>query len=141
MSCAGSHSSRYTVEGRHRSYVWKYHLKYPMLQISQCKWVYCERKGPVGESLSFDTSWSKYLILKRLREKAQLEALAKAPTSKYTDAERDSYKKEIRRLQTCIIGNITRVLTLKQVKVLSGDKVVVSVEKFFSIFAVDNWFS
>jgi len=93
-----------------------------LASISRCKWVHCERKGPVGESLNFDTSWAKYLILKRLREKTRHQASIKAPTGKYTNAERDAYKKEIFQLQQCIIGNPTQVLTLKQVKALSGDK-------------------
>lgn len=93
-----------------------------LASISRCQWVICERKGPVGASLDFDTSWSKYLILLRLREMARQEAAAKAPTGKYTDAERDAYKKEIEELQQSIIGNPTQVLTLEQVKALSADK-------------------
>lgn len=58
------------------------------------------------------------------------EAAAKAPTGKYTDAERDAYKKEIEELQQSIIGNPTQVLTLEQVKALSADKVVASIKSF-----------
>ena len=86
--------------------------------------MYCERKGPVGKSLHFDTSWSKYLILKKSREKQKREAAMKAPTGPFTDEERDQYKKEIINLQAYIIGNVTQVLTCQQVQVLSGKKVI-----------------
>jgi len=97
-------------------------LAQTLASIPQCKWVYCERKGDVGESLDFSTSWSKYLILKRLRAKIRQEATIKAPTGRYTKEEREGYKQQIRKLQTYIIGNATRVLTLKQVQALSCDK-------------------
>merc|ERR1712010_402717 len=89
---------------------------------SQFNGVYCERKGPVGKSLHFDTSWSKYLILKKSREKLKREAAMKAPTGPFTDEERNQYKKEIINLQAYIIGNVTQVLTCQQVQVLSGKK-------------------
>lgn len=89
---------------------------------SQFNGVYCERKGPVGKSLHFDTSWSKYLILKKSREKLKREAAMKAPTGPFTDEERNQYKKEIINLQAYVIGNVTQVLTCQQVQVLSGKK-------------------
>merc|ERR1712187_873803 len=95
-----------------------------LASIPQCKWVYCERKGPVGKSLHFDTSWSKYLILKESRERKQREAAMKPPTGPFTNEEREKYRKEIVNLQAYIIGNVTNVLTLKQVQVLAGKKVL-----------------
>lgn len=93
-----------------------------LASIPRCKWAICERKGPIGKSLPFETSWVKYLIFKSAREKQQREAAAKAPTGKFTDKEREQYRQEILHLQAYIIGNVTQVLTLKQVQVLAGAK-------------------
>lgn len=97
-------------------------LAMTLVGISRCKWVICERKGPVGDSLHYETSWSKYLVYKKAREAEECEAAMKPPTGKFTDEERNQYRGKIVMLQAYIIGNATQVLTLQQVQVLAGDK-------------------
>lgn len=99
-------------------------LSMTLASFPECKWVICERKQPVGDSLKFvfSTSWSKYLILSTARAKERRDAAMKVPTGPFSDAERDGYKKEIANLQAYIIGNPTQVLTQQQVKALAGNK-------------------
>lgn len=92
--------------------------------IHRIKRVFCERKGSVGKSLPYETSWVKYMVLTSLtkmkqEKKALLNKQLKI-TSELTSEERDRYLSEIATKQKWILGNVTQKITEKQVAVLAG---------------------
>lgn len=94
--------------------------------ITRIKKVYCERKGSVGKSLPYETSWVKYMVLtsltKRLQEKEQMLKKQLQINTELTDEETEQYLSEITTAQKWILGNITQKITEKQVIVLAGSQ-------------------
>jgi len=114
------------------------------LLVPSMKGVILERKGMLGKSLDYETSWVKYLIKQNATAKEASKGQAANDSTPVSDEERTKLKNEISRLKDLLLSNKTGVLTKKQVVALAQDKWTkgegksITAEAMFAKLRADN---